>query len=264
MTTTETEGTCFVIMPFRVRKEDLPTYLNDENHWTEVYDGLILPAVDAAKLNCEKDDEDLGSRLIVDEIWEKIEQAELVLCDLSGSNPNVLLELGWALRADKRFVLVKDDVTASEFDTRGFFTFTYSHKLQPSTLKVEINRLKSVIRHTLDDTDKRYSIVRKLSLTAAIEAQPGDTQINMLHEMLDIVRRIDKPASAVVETMGVLGNERGACSQCGHEFMVSKLPYDVFCRACGKELDRKGAVEEWNKRHPEKTGKPSILGPPQI
>src|SRR4051794_31127140 len=99
--------TCFTIMPFTVRKPDLDRYDNDTNHWNEVYAGLIVPAVKKTGLVCLRDDEDVSARLITEDIWRKIEQAEVILCDLSAGNPNVYLELGWAMRADKRFVLIK-------------------------------------------------------------------------------------------------------------------------------------------------------------
>jgi hypothetical protein len=253
MSEQESNGTCFVIMPFRVRDHDLPTYLNDENHWKEVYDGLIFPAVDAANLKCERDDEDLGSRLIVDEIWGKIERAELVLCDLSGSNPNVLLELGWALRADQRFVLIKDDITGPEFDTRGFFTFDYSHKLQPSTLKAEVCRLTKVIEQTLADSDKRYSMVRKLSLTAAIEAQSGDAHMNLLKEVLETVRRMDKPKPIVVQVPTLKANlfeqQIGLCPNCGmREILPSAEDKLIFeCKDCRTPHKIASWRKAWNR-----------------
>jgi hypothetical protein len=45
------ERTCFVIMPFTVRKEDLDKY-DDPGHWDEVYNGLIVPAVTNAGFIC--------------------------------------------------------------------------------------------------------------------------------------------------------------------------------------------------------------------
>jgi hypothetical protein len=35
---------CFVIMPFTLREIDRTKY-KDQNHWSEVYEGLIKPAV---------------------------------------------------------------------------------------------------------------------------------------------------------------------------------------------------------------------------
>ena len=67
---------CFVLKPFSVRDEDLPKY-GDRNHWTEVYGGLIRPAVEGCGgLVCERDDIDVGSRAIVEGIFTKIEHAD--------------------------------------------------------------------------------------------------------------------------------------------------------------------------------------------
>jgi hypothetical protein len=164
---------CFVIMPFSVRDHDLPKYQNDPNHWREVYVGLICPAIKKAGLSAERDDDDYVSRLIGEGIWSKIEKDDLVLCDLSSHNPNVHLELGWALRSNKRIVLIKDEVTIATFDLNQYFTLKYSSKLQPRTLRLAIRELSKVIKTTLNDKDKNYSMVSKLALqNQEIEAAP--------------------------------------------------------------------------------------------
>jgi hypothetical protein len=114
-------------MPFSVREADLQRYSGDKSHWDEVYAGLIVPAVERAGLKCMREDEDSQSRLITDNIWRKIEASDIVLCDMSSSNPNVFLELGWALRSDKRFVLIKDDLTPFYFDLQQFYTLVLCH-----------------------------------------------------------------------------------------------------------------------------------------
>lgn len=177
-------------MPFTVRDEDLAKYHGDRNHWHEVYQGLILPAAESAGFRCERDDEDISTRLIVDAIWQKIESAEVVLCDLSASNPNVYMELGWALRGDKRFVLIKDDVTSRPFDLTHVFSFEYSHKLQPTNLKSSIATLANVLQSTAADTERRYSMVARLSLhlTAIKASNAGDVSVGMMQELLAEVR----------------------------------------------------------------------------
>ena len=69
---------CFVIMPFRVREDDLPKYHNDSGHWNEVYEGLIVPAINEAGMQPQRDDDDYTTRLITEGIWSKIEEADLV------------------------------------------------------------------------------------------------------------------------------------------------------------------------------------------
>ena len=69
---------CFVIMPFKVRKQDLEKYFNDADHWNEVYGGLIAPAIKEAGLKVLRDDEDYSSRLVGVGIWSKIEKADIM------------------------------------------------------------------------------------------------------------------------------------------------------------------------------------------
>lgn len=175
---------CFVIMPFTVKKVDEPRY-PDPNHWNEVYEGLIIPAVGSAGLQCERDDSDTASRLIAESILEKIEQANLILCDLSSHNANVFLELGWALRADKPFILIKDDLTDYAFDLNQQYIFNYSHSLQPIILREEISRLTATIGRTLNDSERRYSLIKKMSISlSAIKAlDEGDFQAQILSDI---------------------------------------------------------------------------------
>jgi hypothetical protein len=185
----------FTIMPFSVREADLDAYGGDTEHWTEVFEGVIAPAARAVGLAAERDDADLSSRLISENVWKKIERADLVLCDLSSGNPNVFLELGWALRADKKFVLIKDDRTNYQFDLNQFHTYTYSHRLQPSEVRRAVQGLAQTIRQTLADPEKRYSLVRRLALDIkAIEASgQGNIEVDLLLEVLDELRMARRP-----------------------------------------------------------------------
>jgi hypothetical protein len=182
---------CFTIMPFSVREQDLAKYHSDSNHWLEVYDGLIEPAISKAGLRVQRDDNDYSTRLVVQNIWAKIESADLVLCDLSSHNPNVHLELGWALRANKKLVLIKDELTSSSFDLNQYYTLEYSSKLQPRTLQQTVEKLTSVILATLADTVEKYSMIEKLSLRHATEvASKGSLEIRLLEEVLAEVQAL--------------------------------------------------------------------------
>ncbi len=181
---------CFVIMPFSLRDSDLQKYSNDKQHWSEVYKGLIKPAIEKAGLRAERDDDDDSSRLIAENIWRKIEEADVILCDLSSYNPNVHLELGWSLRANKKFVLVKDDLTSFNFDLNQFYTFEYSHRLQPSFIRQGIDGLSNVLMSTINDSENRYSIVNRLSIQqqATKEAGEGNIEVSLLKEILSKIQ----------------------------------------------------------------------------
>ncbi|HTE28474.1 hypothetical protein [Flavitalea sp.] len=185
---------CFVIMPFTVKPGDLEKYLNDTNHWIEVYDGLIVPALEKSGFKVQRDDDDLQSRLIVDNIWNKIEDADLVLCDLSSGNPNTFLELGWALRSDKKFILIKDDITSQYFDLNQYYTYQYSHLLQPSQLQKSIKELSLVIEQTINDKERRYSIAKKVGIKhqSTIGIQKDRLEIQLLNQILNDVQQFSR------------------------------------------------------------------------
>jgi hypothetical protein len=157
---------CYVIMPYTVRPEDAQKYHQD--HWRDVYQGLVIPAVEKAGLLCHRDDDDFVSRPITQNIWKKIEEADIILCDISAHNPNAFLELGWALRADKPFVLIMDELTLIPHNLNQFYRFNYSHDLRPISLKQQIPHLAEVISKTLLDPNERYSILNSLSLSSNI------------------------------------------------------------------------------------------------
>jgi hypothetical protein len=188
---------CFAIMPFSVREVDLMKYGNDLEHWQEVYHGLIVPAITQSGLRSQRDDEDYSTRLVGEGIWAKIEQADLILCDMSSHNPNVHLELGWALRADKKIVLIKDEQTSFNFDLNQYYTYEYSSKLQPTVLERSVKELSKVIKATLADDVSNYSMVSKLTLyrRAVDAASKGSLEVELLQELLNEVRMFKKPSN---------------------------------------------------------------------
>lgn len=222
---------CFAIMPFTVRDHDLASYYGDSNHWLEVYDGLIEPAVTQAGLCVERDDDDYSTRLVAEGILAKIERADLVLCDLSSHNPNVHLELGWALRANKRLVLIKDELTSFSFDLNQHYTLQYSSRLQPRTLQGDIEKLTSVISKTLEDSVEKYSMVEKLSLkqrTAEV-ASTGSLEVRLLEELLSKVQGLR------VDPIRRSGSRKGALSPRLSSDQASRLPQGLVGTTWRKE-----------------------------
>jgi hypothetical protein len=201
-----TKKKCFVLMPFRVKDVDKSKY--QDGHWNQVYKGLIEPAAIKAGLDCSRDDQDVSSRQIVDGILRKIEAADIILCDLSSHNPNVFWELGWKFRADRPFVLMKDDLTDYPFDVSGQNTLSYSHGLQPIGLIEETDKLANALKSTLELTERPYSFVRHLgiSLGAIKAADSGDVTSQMF---LSIQSQLDKLlASPANSTRAFAANER--------------------------------------------------------
>ena len=57
------------------------------------------------------------SGIIQKRIVQNLYSSDMVVCNVSGKNPNVMFELGLRLAFDKPTVIVKDDKTGYSFDT---------------------------------------------------------------------------------------------------------------------------------------------------
>jgi len=103
--TSITKGdSCFVMMPF---KEPIGGY----------YEKIYKPAIEKAKMVPIRADNDLfGTGKIIDQIWEGINAAKVLIAELSTRNPNVFYELGIAHALKKPVVLVSSNDDDVPFD----------------------------------------------------------------------------------------------------------------------------------------------------
>jgi hypothetical protein len=104
--------TCFVMMPFG------PWF---DRYYQEIY----VPAVKEAGFEPIRADELFTTGSVVEQIWEQIEKAKLLLADLSGKNPNVFYELGLAHAAKKPVIFTASQVDDVPFDLRHLRVIIY-------------------------------------------------------------------------------------------------------------------------------------------
>jgi hypothetical protein len=173
---------CFVIMPFSTPSGSG----HPLDHFTEVYEDLFVPAVQAAGFDPRRADTTVLSRHILGDLLSAIETASIVLCDLSGANPNVLFELGWAFRADKPCVLVKDDTTEYPFDLQHSHVQSYHGSLKARLVKEGIQQLAQLIQNTANDKERRWSLVQSLGLDARLRSQAAGERDPIAAAILDI------------------------------------------------------------------------------
>ncbi len=144
----ENAPVCFVIMPFVERHDSHSTGFFDE-----VLEQLITPAGTAAGFRvatARRQGTDLIQSTIVNELLD----ADLVLCDLTEHNPNVLFELGLRIREEKPVVLIKARGTGPIFDVDHMLRVVeYSPNLWPSTVAEDQPRIEQHIRGTWEDRE---------------------------------------------------------------------------------------------------------------
>lgn len=121
-----------------------------ESHWADVHDILIEAIEDAGfEGNLVSNADDVG--IIHKRIIQNLYDNPIVVCDVSGKNPNVMFELGMRLAFDKPTVIVKDDKTSYSFDTSAIEHLEYPRDLRFS----KIIEFKQKLAEKISATHKR-------------------------------------------------------------------------------------------------------------
>lgn len=133
-----------------------------EIHWSEVLN-IITEAIEDSgfegNLVSNADDAGIIQKRIIQNLYEN----PVVVCDVSGKNPNVMFELGMRLAFDKPTIIIKDDETTYSFDTSPIEHLEYPRDLRFSKIVDFKSRLAEKIKATYlkSTTDKNYTTFLK-------------------------------------------------------------------------------------------------------
>lgn len=147
---------CGIVMPIS------PIDSCSSEHWAEVLN-IIKESVEnsgfEANLVSDADDSGIIQKRIIHNLYSN----EIVVCDVSGKNPNVMFELGMRLAFDKPTIIIKDDKTDYSFDTSVIEHLSYPRDLRFGRIVVFKEALKKKIQGTYEKatTDSNYTTFLK-------------------------------------------------------------------------------------------------------
>lgn len=148
----KSEVTCGIVMPISAIDGC------SESHWGDVK-SILKEAIAMAGYEAElvSDAEDIG--IIQTRIVQNLYDKDIIVCDVSCKNANVMFELGMRLAFDKPTIIVIDDKTGFPFDTSPIEHLVYPRDLRYSKILDFKNRLKDKICGTIKKAqeDPSYS-----------------------------------------------------------------------------------------------------------
>jgi hypothetical protein len=106
----------FVLMPFKKEFDD-------------VYEVGILEVCEKLNLHCERADKQLFEGTILERIYNQIAKADIIVSDMTGQNPNVFYETGYAHALGKRAILLTQKKEDIPFDLVHYPHVIYSNRL---------------------------------------------------------------------------------------------------------------------------------------
>jgi hypothetical protein len=180
----EARKSCFVAMPVTT-PELYVEKLGDSEHFVHVFEHLFRPALEQIGFIVIPPSAS-GASLIHAEIIKNLEQADLVLCDLSSLNPNVFFELGIRTALNRPVALIKDNFTTQiPFDLNAINTHTYNNSLTPWALRMEIPSVASHIEHVANTNMAGNALWHYFGLTkpgtpAEIEGDPTTAKLDFV------------------------------------------------------------------------------------
>src|ERR1044072_9153777 len=106
----------FTLMPF-------------DHSFTDVYTLGIKAAVEEAGGYCERVDEQIYEERMLDRIYNQINKADFIIADVTGRNPNVFYEIGYAHALERRVILLTSKPEDIPFDLKHHFHIVYNGQI---------------------------------------------------------------------------------------------------------------------------------------
>lgn len=110
------EKLCFLLMPFK-------------EPWSDDVWKLLEDIVTDCGYKCQRADEKDG-RVVMDDIWEGIYKAKIIIADLTSKNANVAYEVGLADVLGKDVILISQTPDDIPFDFLGIRLITYENSIK--------------------------------------------------------------------------------------------------------------------------------------
>jgi hypothetical protein len=157
----------------------------------DVYATIRASVEDASRenpLKCFRLDESRPAGRITERLLQEIQSASLCIADLTGSKPNVMWEVGYAMALGKPTIIITQEKGELPFDIRDMETIQYD---------------RSHLSKTLGQPLKRATIDTISSLLSASKANSNSApavQNELVGELLERVRELSSMVSQAVRT----------------------------------------------------------------
>jgi len=136
MTQLTTKLFAFVLMPF-------------ERAFDDVYQMGIKDACLDAGMYCERIDKQIFEERILERIYNQMAKADVIIADMTGRDPNVFYEVGYAHALGKRVILITQNEEDIPFDLKLFYHIVYGGRIAELKEKLR-QRMAWSVEHPQD------------------------------------------------------------------------------------------------------------------
>jgi hypothetical protein len=158
MEETKSKPFVFVLMPF-------------SQDFIDIYEAGIKPACREVGAYCERVDEQIFVENILHRVYKQIAKADIIVAEMTGRNPNVFYETGYAHALNKTVILLTQNADDIPFDLKHYPHIVYGGKI--AFLK---SQLEPRIRWCIDNPTEVSVPLKDLETPLnSSQAKMGDT-----------------------------------------------------------------------------------------
>ena len=158
----------FMVMPF------------SDNVADNNYEHSIKPTCESFDLEVRRADEIFSTNPIYEDIVKEIQDASIIIVDITGKNPNVFYELGMAhtLKQNRTIMVTQDDFKEMPFDIAHFRIISYKDSIAG---KVDFEKqLKATLETLLSDYKETFADEFELTIEIFVSAGKHSDLLTLL------------------------------------------------------------------------------------
>lgn len=149
---------------------------------SQAYSHCIKPVCDDYHLEIRRADELFTTNPIYDDIVSEIQEASIIIVDVSGRNPNVFYELGVAhtLKQSQTIMLTHESFDEAPFDISHFRIIKYENTIEGT------KSLENQLRKTLDYLLRDLKTIHKQEFELIIDVLISNEKHSELYALLGL------------------------------------------------------------------------------
>ena len=228
------EVNCFVVMPFAEEFDDVYATIKRS----------VEEAAPAYAGRCFRLDEHRPAGRIPHRLLVELKSATLCIADLTGTRPNVMWEVGYAMALECPTILLTQSLNEIPFDIREMETLTYERTRLSATLGKPLHKM------ILDTLTAHNNRVVKMGDSAELAGELLKEMSELKGLVGQIVSAWDTNTTAQKSSITEINNFEGAwldeCS--GSHFYIKMINGQMIIPYCyGDDNELTGIFYDWEK-----------------
>lgn len=199
----------FILMPFNSEFDD-------------VYKVGIKETAASLNILAERVDEQIFQEGMLERIYRQIDLADIIVADMSGQNPNVFYEVGYAHAKEKLCILLTSDAADIPFDLKHHRHIVYGNSI--TSLRAALEKDLAWAQNEIEITRASHVKVKVKSLYGDLDKKTSYAKGTVDFE-IDLLNESTKP-TAEIEAIYFYSSQDWTLTQDGRE--CSSTSSDIY------------------------------------